>query len=174
MDARRDARRPSRRPANPVVRSTTTAVPDINRAGPGRSPQFLTSLVTITGQDLTWRPTRGAAAGCGKMVVVVEPAAVTCGLASPFPATSPDRGFDPWRPLQCPSQTPPEEAHRQHLQAQAVVEQAKKLLMTRFDCGPEMAFELLRGASQYANVKVHVVEERLTGQPSDNDQENLG
>ena len=46
--------------------------------------------------------------------------------------------------------------------------------MTRFDCGPEMTFELLRGASQYANVKVHVVAEQLTGQPRDNDQENLG
>ena len=40
---------------------------------------------------------------------------------------------------------PSEEARRQHLQVQAVVEQAKRLLMARFGCGPDMAFELLRG-----------------------------
>jgi len=69
---------------------------------------------------------------------------------------------------------PSEEARRQHLQAQAVVEQAKKLLRARFECGPDMAFELLRGASQDANVKVHVVAERLIEQQWGNDQENLG
>ena len=65
---------------------------------------------------------------------------------------------------------PPEEARRQQLQAQAVVEQAKRLLMARFECGPEMAFELLRGASQDANVKIHVVAERLIEQRWGNDQ----
>jgi len=69
---------------------------------------------------------------------------------------------------------PTEEARRQHLRAHAVVEQAKKLLMARFECGPDMAFELPRGASQDANVKVHVVAERLIEQRWGNDQENLG
>jgi hypothetical protein len=36
------------------------------------------------------------------------------------------------------------------------------------------AFELLRGASQDANVKVHVVAERLIDQRWGNDQEDLG
>jgi AmiR/NasT family two-component response regulator len=59
---------------------------------------------------------------------------------------------------------PPEEARRQHLlRAQAVVEQAK-ILMARFGCGPDVAFELLRGASQYANVRVHVIAEQLVEQ----------
>ena len=70
---------------------------------------------------------------------------------------------------------PPEEALRQRLrQAQAVVEQAKKLLMARFECGPEMAFELLRGASQCANVKVHVVAAQLIERGWDDDHDNLG
>jgi ANTAR domain len=56
----------------------------------------------------------------------------------------------------------PEEARREHLlHAQAVVEQAKGMLMARFGCGSDMAWELMRGASQYANVKVHVVAEQL-------------
>lgn len=78
-------------------------------------------------------------------------------------------------PPQCPEPDPPEEARRQGLlQSQAVVEQATKLLMARFECGPDMAFELLLGASQYANVKVHVVAERLIEQRWGNDQDNLG
>jgi AmiR/NasT family two-component response regulator len=72
-----------------------------------------------------------------------------------------------------PEQGPVEEARRQHLlQTQAAVEQATKLLMARFACGPDMAFELLLGASQYANVKVHVVAEQLIEQRWANDQEN--
>lgn len=74
---------------------------------------------------------------------------------------------------------PPEEARRQHLHAQAVVEQAvveqaKEFLMARFGCGPEMAFELLREASQDASVMVHVVAERLIEQRWGNDHETLG
>jgi len=69
---------------------------------------------------------------------------------------------------------PSEEARRQHLRVQAMVEQAKRLLMARFGCGPDMAFELLRGASQDANVKVHVVAERLIEQRWGNDQGILG
>jgi two-component system, response regulator / RNA-binding antiterminator len=59
----------------------------------------------------------------------------------------------------------PDEADLSYLRhAQAVVEQAKGLLMARFGCGPDVAFELLRGASQYSNVKVHVIAERLVSQ----------
>lgn len=59
---------------------------------------------------------------------------------------------------------PDEDDLRYLRQTQAVVEQAKGLLMARFGCGPDVAFELLRGASQYSNVKVHVIAERLVGQ----------
>lgn len=60
-----------------------------------------------------------------------------------------------------------EEARLQHLlQTAAVVERAKEILMARFQCGPDVAFELLRGASQQSNVKVHVIAERLVGQAS--------
>lgn len=69
---------------------------------------------------------------------------------------------------------PPEEAQQDLLHARAVVEQAKNLLMARFDCGPDMAFELLCGASQYANVKVHVVAEQLIERGLGNDRDNLG
>lgn len=57
---------------------------------------------------------------------------------------------------------PPAEARvRQLLRAQAVVDQAQEILMARLQCGPDMAFELLWGASQFANVKVHEIAERL-------------
>ena len=38
-----------------------------------------------------------------------------------------------------------------------VIEQAKGIVMVRQECGPEEAFDVLRRASQRANVKVHVL-----------------
>jgi hypothetical protein len=43
------------------------------------------------------------------------------------------------------------------LETMPVIEQAKGIVMAREGCGPDEAFDLLRGASQQANVKVHVV-----------------
>jgi hypothetical protein len=42
-----------------------------------------------------------------------------------------------------------------------VIEQAKGILMDQRGCGPEEAFDLLRRASQRANVKVHVLAAQL-------------
>jgi len=42
-------------------------------------------------------------------------------------------------------------------QTMAVIEQAKGIIMAQQRCGSEEAFDLLRRASQYANVKVHVL-----------------
>jgi F0F1-type ATP synthase alpha subunit len=46
----------------------------------------------------------------------------------------------------------------------AVIEQAKGILMARQGCGPDEAFELLRRASQRANVKVHVLAAQIVEQ----------
>jgi hypothetical protein len=45
-----------------------------------------------------------------------------------------------------------------------VIEQAKGIVMARRQCGPEDAFDLLRRASQRANVKVSVLAERIVEQ----------
>ena len=42
-----------------------------------------------------------------------------------------------------------------------VIEQAKGILMAQQRCGPDEAFDLLRRASQRANVKVHVLAEQI-------------
>jgi hypothetical protein len=42
-----------------------------------------------------------------------------------------------------------------------VIEQAKGIIMGQVRCGPEEAFDLLRQASQHANVKVHVLAARM-------------
>jgi len=46
---------------------------------------------------------------------------------------------------------------RARLESLPVIEQAKGILMVQHRCGPEEAFDLLRRASQRANVKVHVL-----------------
>lgn len=97
--------------------------------------------------------------------MVDDPAAIPRGLALALPRPPRDRGFPPVEAAAVSEPLPPEEARRQHLlRAQAVVEQAKRILMARFGCGPDVAFELLRGASQYANVRVHVIAEQLVEQ----------
>jgi len=60
------------------------------------------------------------------------------------------------------------------LETMPVVEQAKGILMAQNRCGPDEAFDLLRRASQRANVKVSVlaaqmVEQMASPEPSGND-----
>ena len=45
-----------------------------------------------------------------------------------------------------------------------VIEQAKGILMAQHRCGPDEAFDLLRRASQRANVKVSVLATRIVEQ----------
>jgi AmiR/NasT family two-component response regulator len=45
-----------------------------------------------------------------------------------------------------------------------VIEQAKGILMARYRCGPDEAFDLLRRASQRANVKVSVLAAQIVQQ----------
>ena len=47
------------------------------------------------------------------------------------------------------------------LETMPVIEQAKGILMAQQRCGPDEAFDLLRRASQRANVKVHVLAEQI-------------
>jgi AmiR/NasT family two-component response regulator len=47
------------------------------------------------------------------------------------------------------------------LDSMPVIEQAKGILMAQNQCGPDEAFGLLRLASQRANIKVHVLAERI-------------
>jgi AmiR/NasT family two-component response regulator len=46
----------------------------------------------------------------------------------------------------------------------AVIEQAKGIIMAQRQCGPEAAFDLLRQASQRANLKVNVLAAQIVGQ----------
>jgi ANTAR domain len=50
------------------------------------------------------------------------------------------------------------------LETMPVIEQAKGIIMGQAGCGPEEAFDLLRQASQHANVKVHVLAARMIEQ----------
>jgi len=43
----------------------------------------------------------------------------------------------------------------------AVIEQAKGIIMAQHRCGPEEAFDLLRRASQRANIKAHVLAAKI-------------
>jgi len=55
------------------------------------------------------------------------------------------------------------------LESLPVIEQAKGILMAQQRCGPEEAFDLLRRASQRANVRVHVLAAQIVdrvGSPS--------
>lgn len=57
------------------------------------------------------------------------------------------------------------------LESMPVIEQAKGILMAEQRCGPDEAFDLLRRASQRANIKVRVLAEQIVeqvrAQPSD-------
>ena len=50
------------------------------------------------------------------------------------------------------------------LDTMPVIEQAKGIVMARNGCGPDEAFDLLRRASQRANIKVSVLAERIVQQ----------
>jgi hypothetical protein len=50
------------------------------------------------------------------------------------------------------------------LESLPVIEQAKGIVMAEQRCGPEEAFDLLRRASQRANVKVHVLAAQIVAQ----------
>ena len=50
------------------------------------------------------------------------------------------------------------------LDSMPVIEQAKGVLMAQHRCGPDEAFDLLRRASQRANVKVSVLAAKIVGQ----------
>ena len=53
---------------------------------------------------------------------------------------------------------------RARLDSMPVIEQAKGILMAQHRCGPDEAFDLLRRASQRANVKVSILAERMVEQ----------
>jgi AmiR/NasT family two-component response regulator len=60
------------------------------------------------------------------------------------------------------------------LETMAVIEQAKGIVMAHHRCGPDEAFDLLRRASQRANVKVHALAAQLVEQiVSSNNDENV-
>lgn len=50
------------------------------------------------------------------------------------------------------------------LDSMPVIEQAKGILMAQYRCRPEEAFDLLRRASQRANVKVNVLAQQIVEQ----------
>ena len=50
------------------------------------------------------------------------------------------------------------------LESMPVIEQAKGILMAQHHCGPDEAFDLLRRASQSANVRISVLAARLVEQ----------
>jgi AmiR/NasT family two-component response regulator len=50
------------------------------------------------------------------------------------------------------------------LDSMPVIEQAKGILMAEQRCGPDEAFDLLRRASQRANIKVSVLAEQIVEQ----------
>jgi hypothetical protein len=54
-----------------------------------------------------------------------------------------------------------------------VIEQAKGIVMAQQRCGPDEAFDLLRRASQRANVKVHVLAARIVEKVSAGDDGDL-
>ena len=51
----------------------------------------------------------------------------------------------------------------------AVIEQAKGIIMAQQRCGPDEAFDVLRRASQQANVKLHVLAARIVEQMASGD-----
>jgi hypothetical protein len=61
------------------------------------------------------------------------------------------------------------------LETMPVIEQAKGIVMAQQLCGPDEAFDLLRLTSQRANVKVHVLAERIVAHlASDGSESDAG
>lgn len=63
---------------------------------------------------------------------------------------------------------------RAKLGSMPVIEQAKGILMAQQRCGPDEAFDLLRRASQRANVKVRVLAEEILGRVAADKPGNRG
>ena len=61
---------------------------------------------------------------------------------------------------------------RARLESMPVIEQAKGIVMAQQRCGPDEAFDLLRLASQRANVKVHVLAEQLVARLASQESES--
>jgi AmiR/NasT family two-component response regulator len=55
------------------------------------------------------------------------------------------------------------------MESMPVIEQAKGIVMAQQRCGPDEAFDLLRRASQRANVKVHVLAAQIVDRISADD-----
>ncbi len=55
-----------------------------------------------------------------------------------------------------------------------VIEQAKGIVMAQRQCGPEDAFDLLRRASQTANIKISVLAERIVEQAASHGSRSAG
>ena len=60
------------------------------------------------------------------------------------------------------------------LETMPVIEQAKGILMAQHRCGPEEAFDLLRRASQNANVRVSVLAARMVEQIASHKPQTTG
>jgi hypothetical protein len=60
------------------------------------------------------------------------------------------------------------------LETMPVIEQAKGILMAQHRCGPDEAFDLLRRASQRANVKISVLAARLVEQVASPEPQTTG
>ncbi len=60
------------------------------------------------------------------------------------------------------------------METMPVIEQAKGILMAQHRCGPEEAFDLLRRASQRANVRVSVLAARIVEQISSPEAQATG
>jgi len=58
-------------------------------------------------------------------------------------------------------------------QTMPVIEQAKGIIMAQQRCGPQEAFEVLRQASQRANVKVHVLATQMVEHVASGDGGNV-
>ena len=60
------------------------------------------------------------------------------------------------------------------LETMPVIEQAKGILMAQQRCGPDEAFDLLRRASQSANVRVSVLAAQMVEQIASDDPQGVG
>jgi AmiR/NasT family two-component response regulator len=60
------------------------------------------------------------------------------------------------------------------MESMPVIEQAKGILMAQHRCGPDEAFDLLRRASQRANVKVSVLATQMVEQIASREPRSLG
>ena len=60
------------------------------------------------------------------------------------------------------------------LETMPVIEQAKGILMAQHRCGPDEAFDLLRRASQSANIRVSVLAAQIVEQIASDEPQDIG